>query len=66
MRPNTLLLASVVVCTLGTTGCGRAKTPAELEAGLASSDPAVRRTSADDLRSGGHVPADALPKLYEA
>ncbi|MEO7109218.1 MAG: hypothetical protein ABI183_02170, partial [Polyangiaceae bacterium] len=52
--------------SLGAVACGHPKTPAELESGLESADPSVRRTSADDLRDGGRVPSGALPKLYAA
>jgi hypothetical protein len=51
---------------IGVAACGHAKSPAELETGLESTDASVRRDSADDLRDGGHVPQDALPKLYAA
>ncbi len=47
-------------------GCGPAKSPAELEAGLNDPDPAIRRSSADSLRSRNGVPAEAIPKLLAA
>ncbi|MGH7285568.1 MAG: HEAT repeat domain-containing protein [Polyangiaceae bacterium] len=52
-----------VALAVAVTGCGQAKTPAELEAGLDSPDPEVRRSSADGLRDGHDVPSDAIPKL---
>lgn len=67
MKFVALMVASIAVCTsFGVAACAPSKTPAELEAGLTSADPEVRRASADDLRHGGRVPADALPKLYDA
>lgn len=47
-------------------GCGHPRSPAELEAGLNDPDPQVRRNSADGLRHGDDVPAEAIPKLLAA
>lgn len=43
--------------------CSKAKSPAELEQGLDSPDPVVRKDSADGLRDGKDVPDEAVPKL---
>jgi hypothetical protein len=59
-----MLLGAAI--SLGSIACGTPKTPAELESGLDSPDPKVRRNSADGLRSGDQVPAEALPKLFAA
>jgi hypothetical protein len=61
-------MLSTVLVSLAfvTTGCGHPRSPAELEAGLDDSDPVVRRKSADGLRHGDEVPAEAVPKLLAA
>lgn len=64
MRSSSIA-ASIAVCIFSI-ACGHPKSPVELENGLESADPAVRRDSADGLRDGGKVPDDALPKLYAA
>jgi hypothetical protein len=67
MRFAALFAASIAVCSsLGSIACAPPKTPAELEIGLESADPNVRRSSADELRDGGRVPAATVPKLYAA
>lgn len=63
---KSIVFASLAAAlALSSIACAKAKTPAELESGLASPDPKVRRDSADDLRDGP-VPEDALPRLYAA
>jgi hypothetical protein len=64
MKVSALFFCSIAACI--SFGCGHPMTPAQAETGLESADPAVRRDSADSLRDGGHVPADAVPKLYAA
>jgi hypothetical protein len=67
MRFAALFVASISACiSFGAAACAKPKTPAELEIGLESADPSVRRDSADDLREDGRVAADAVPKLYTA
>jgi hypothetical protein len=61
------MFSSVLISlALGSAACGHPRSPAELEAGLNDPDPKVRRTSADGLRHGDDVPADAVPKLLAA
>ncbi|MEO8800764.1 MAG: hypothetical protein ABI551_22935 [Polyangiaceae bacterium] len=66
MKSSSCVAASIAACLVLTlTACAKPKPAAELESGLESPDPRVRRSSADDLRDGP-VPAEAIPRLYAA
>jgi len=58
-----ILSPVLALAPLGLLGCGHPRSPAELEAGLDSPDPAERRNAADGLRSRDGVPQEAIPKL---
>jgi HEAT repeats len=66
MLAGCMLSAVMISLAFATAGCGHPRSPAELEAGLDDPDPVVRRKSADGLRHGDEVPAEAIPKLLAA
>jgi hypothetical protein len=66
-RISFILTASLFgLVSLGVLGCREPRTPAELIMDLQSPDPRDRTSAAHGLRSGGGVPPEAVPALFQA